>query len=118
MTARIFPRAAHQSTAIAHMHESLYIQSITIAHMHEYPYGYRVGPSHWGLIAPEHAACGSGQTQSPVNFARPGGVDVSRISASTPLWRKNDITRYDVVSRVGEWVRKYHRSSIFMLCHI
>ena len=43
---------------------------------HHWSYEGEGGPSHWGKLAPEYAACGTGQQQSPVDLANAVPADL------------------------------------------
>jgi carbonic anhydrase len=50
---------------------SLFSQS---APAHDWSYTGSTGPSHWGQIAPEDAACGTGKLQSPIDIRNPSAT--------------------------------------------
>jgi carbonic anhydrase len=46
---------------------------------HAWDYGEAHGPSHWGTLNPEYAACGNGHHQSPVDIRNPQKADLPSI---------------------------------------
>jgi len=47
---------------------------------HNWDYGEELGPSHWGELKPEFAACKNGHRQSPIDIRNPQRADLLPIS--------------------------------------